>query len=275
MARAVLSVFVAVLLVLSGCSTFIDGGDSTPTVQVTPAPVPTDKPTPTPIPRIAPGVTTHGLINASALIDAHTAFLANTSYTVHSRRILKYPNGTVAARSVGTMRVEGNAIYSTGLSTRFSGERHTETWYSDGQILMKVTTNNSTSYNLITPPESFRRVFLPVPKLIMRSELRETTITERTAQNGTTLYHLKITTQNGATIRALIGPRGLIHNYTVRKPISRSISTIPNATHSIKTVQLTNIGTTTVERPSWYSRAINKTTTSEQNDHNNHRKHYN
>jgi hypothetical protein len=258
---------VAVLLVLSGCNAFTDRvTDPAETPTLTPASVPTDELTSTPVAQIAPGLTKYGLINGSTLVNAHTAFLRNTSYTVRKAWILKSPNGTVVARRVDITRVEGSRIYSTGESTGMPGQaRHVtyETWYGEKRGFTRRTYNNSTSYTRIphTGLSYNETIPVPGPSFYHAFESWRNPVIERLSRDGTTLYRLKETYRNdpaNITIYARIDTRGVIHNYTVRKPIS--FPPVPDASLSIKSIQVTNISATTVERPAWYAEAINTTT---------------
>lgn len=263
MQRAAFCVIVLVgLVAVAGCNAFSGSDPATP--PVTPAPVPTDDPTSSPVPRLAPGVTKYGLVNASALRHAHKERLENTSFTVHSAWILRYPNGTVAARSVETTRVgdNGNRTYSTWTVTGFPRPlKHGEAWHNaEWGIVKAVSKNNSTNYYRyqIRPQSDPARTSGIIWDFADLFDPQETTVTTLT-QNGTTLYRLNGTSrQPNVTIHILVDSHGLIHSYTMRTP---SYDTrFSNATWSIRTTQFTTIGTTTVERPSWYAEAINNTT---------------
>jgi predicted small secreted protein len=113
---------VLVCVVLAGCSGFagsgadadesrvggngVDGSDgSEPAANVTPAPVPGTAGTGTPGPRVAPGLATTGVTDASALAAAHGARLANASVTIRRVTTYRYGSGEVARREIRTTRV--------------------------------------------------------------------------------------------------------------------------------------------------------------------------
>lgn len=87
------ALLVVALLLVAGCSGFQPAdGDSAPADgTVTPAPLPDDGE------QLAPGVTTDGVANASALRRAHVDHLADRSYTFRSRYVVRHENGTILA----------------------------------------------------------------------------------------------------------------------------------------------------------------------------------
>lgn len=262
MSRSALNAVVfTALILLAGCN-FLGSDPSMKTPRVTPADVPTDS-TVTPREQIAPGLTKYGLTNASALIEAHTDFLTNTSFTVREVWILESPNGTVAARRVITTRVEDDRIYSKYNSTGLRGPVYQELWSGRNRCLKRIVYNDSSTYHRISCSESSHVEEIPEPSVeFYRSfESWNDPRIERVSVNGTLLYRLETTYQNrpsNITITALVDSRGVIHSFTIREPIT--YPPVPDATRSIRSIQITDIGTTTVERPAWYAEAINKTT---------------
>jgi hypothetical protein len=253
---------VAVLVVMAGCGALL--GDNEPASQVTPAPVPTDPSTTPSVSYLAPGLTKYGLINASALRETHTKHLENTSFTVREMWILKFPNGTVAARRMVTTYVEGTRIYRVTTINGFPRQvSEVETWYGETRSFGREVSNNSISYSqpsrdrpshveaIPKPGTHFNNVFEPW----MNPDI------DRVSRNGTTLYHLENilpSNPSNITVSARIDSRGFIRSYTVSEPIT--YPPVPNASRSIRSIQFTNIGTTTVERPAWYTEAVNRTT---------------
>lgn len=262
---ASVGLLVAILVVTSGCSALFGSNGATPTPQFTPAPVPTEEPTPTPVPLLAPGLTNHGLTNASALRESHTKFLANTSFTVREVWLLKLPNGSVAARRVVTTRVEGTSVYIVANYTGFPhpiSER--ETWYGENRSFTRTVYNNSISYSRLSREGPSHIEPIPQPGAYFNHVFEPwmNPVVERRSRNGTTFYYLEKSIRDSGsniTISARIDPRGFIRSYTVREPIS-SPYPVPNASRSVRTIQIIDIGTTTVEQPAWYDEAVNKTT---------------
>lgn len=105
---AVLGSVLIMLIVLTGCSAFPFDEDRATARTVTPAPVPTDRPTATPVLMVAPGVSATGIENPTALVDAHAALLDNISYTVHTRNVERYVNGTLRRRTTTHARFGAN-----------------------------------------------------------------------------------------------------------------------------------------------------------------------
>lgn len=247
------------LVAFAGCNVF-NSGSNTP--AVTPMDVPTADPTLTAVPQLAPGLTQYGLTNASALIDAHTAILANTSFTVREVWLLKYPNGTVAARRVSTKRVEDDRVYRTYESTGLLEPAQQEVWIGTKRSFGRITQNNSTSYYRISRARLSHNELIPQPPPAFLDAIasQSNSISKNVTRNGTTVYRLTAMSKNSSSQYAgsiLVTASGLIQQFTVRIPIS--FEPIPNASLSVRSVRITNIGTTTVERPSWYTEAVNAT----------------
>jgi hypothetical protein len=257
-----LQLFVIGLLLLSGCNAFTGmTADPAETPMVTPASVPTQPSTPAGS-SLAPGLTTDGLTNATTLLAAHTAVLTNTSFTIRRTVLFKYPNGTVAVRQISTTRIEGNTSYivSVRKHSGSSETTQTETWYGPNRSITKTITNDSVSYS---PPSRSGRVnqmwYPPVQQISRMFDPQQDPLVERVRRNGTTLYHLEKEYQYSNIIASMyISPRGVIRRYSVQNQFS-DIS-IPGITRKTLSIRITNIGTTTVDRPAWYAEAINKTT---------------
>lgn len=263
------------LLLAAGCSGL--AGDPTPTV--TPAPVPTDTPVRTPVPALAPGVTADGVEDPLALVEAHDSALRGTSRTVRLVRTIRYPNGTLVARRVQVTRIAADGerfhtIIDTGGPEVTSFRGRIEFWSDGSRLFQEITFDNRTSYAAM-PLEAYERqssiritspggetFFLPVIAV-------ETRVTGRVTRNGTTLYRLEGTAArpdllasatdadepHNATLRALVDARGVVHEF--RLAYDGTLDGRP--VRVVLTGRYTGVGTTIVDRPSWYRAALNAT----------------
>jgi hypothetical protein len=266
MQRPSLVVLVLVVLVaFAGCNGFFGGTDPTP--RVTPAAVPTE----TPAPQLAPGLTSNGITNVTALFVAHNATLRNTSFTKYKTSIDLYTNGTVTNRGTAVMRVvgENNGYYRTDTLAPDSPNETSriETWSNEERTLTKWTyANNTTRYTTTFWHDRTRaaRPFalrLQVATNHFNITTENSTLTARFTRNGTHFYRVRSTDWSSETsyiLQLLVDSRGIIHKYSI---IARDNNrTAPDAI-SIITANHTQIGTTAPpDRPSWYPTARNATT---------------
>ena len=291
----VLHLFVIALILLAGCNSFglADDSSQPDTSTVTPVPVPTDKPTSTPVPQLAPGLERNDL-NVDALVSAHNATLRNTSFTRKIVRTARFPNGTLYSQSSVVYHVEddGNISYSGNLTipqTEYEGVAnateltHYEGWISEKYGVIKSTyTNNTTTYTESSPQQtpsglssyavganSIRRLFTGT----------ETRVTDSVSRNGTTFYQVDSTvirmamaSPPGASLgrsklsfknlsqayqQALISSSGVVYRYRTEYNVTSGNETFNILIES----QYANISSTTVERPSWYGKAVNTSDT--------------
>jgi hypothetical protein len=279
------SVILVVLLVLAGCSGFPGSGPDASNVRVTPADVPTDDRTAVPRGQIAPGVTSTGVYNASALTHAHAQTLGNTSFTIRVNLTYHYTNGTQAGQTIGKLRVESGPpvliqahyrfavqqsdIRRSNRSPAIAGDR----WYGpDSRYGRTIYANNTTSYRAI--PERMHRdssydltYFRTINRTLSDVDTQVTQLT----RNGSTYYRIEgpmkreylsassSNKQNSSQNNSqwlLIDSRGVIHeyHYTVT-------SLGPNETtmHRHYDVSFQRIGNTTVKQPAWVEKARNRT----------------
>lgn len=274
-----LPLLVALGVVVAGCGGVLS--QPTPTEPTTPAPVPTPPSTPTPAPVLAPGLTANGIHDKHELVAAHSAVLANTSYTVRSSEVHTYANGTVRSSWSTTIRVSqtGTRVSGTRLLSglaRMSTPGHptrTEFYQEGDRGYMAKMNATGTYYDQVTvvPPEEARSV----PAILSGMSTR-VTVLRRGTDTDTTLYrvnlvnvtnpHRVVTASTSfvpgqvdvgnVTFTALIDPRGVIHDYQVT--FTYEISDRPFV-HVIRRVKYRGLNTTTVDRPSWYDAAVANT----------------
>lgn len=290
MQRASLASLVLVVFVMvAGCNAF-NGGSEMP--RVAPKDVPTAEPTQTPVSRLAPGLTLYGVVDPHALSQAHDAALNNTSYTYLESVTKEYINGTLRARQTVTTRVVDPigrfyTIVTKDLPRVPSPATHLRfEYWSDGTgMLVARTVGSNTTYQKF--PANRANVEISNSKqLSTLFQAIDTRVVNRTTRNGTTLYRLEATqitdpialfeltnifttpktatmyeNQRNVTFYALIDSHGLVHEY--RLAYTKTLVTNGrNVTiRTIISIRHTNVGSTTVERPSWYGTVMNQSQT--------------
>jgi hypothetical protein len=271
-----------VLLLLSGCNAF-SGGETAETPLVTPADVPTEEPRS--VRGFAPGLTRQGVVDPIALGRAHEAVLSNTSYTVLSKRTVRYTNGTVRMRETTTTQVvtpaERYYMIREQSSETIDDVNYTsikEAHWSDGtRVLVAKSQQNNTTYKKYESSDRFYyiSVFQRGRRFFDLFYAIDTHIASHTTRNGTTLYRLASTEiiqtdhlpgigyvykkPRNFTFHAVIDSRGLVHEYRLAYTVTLTETNQPTPVRIVKTVRYTRIGNTTVERPPWYHKA-NSTT---------------
>ena len=278
MHKATLVVLFAAMVVLAGCNGVALSGDDTPARTVTPAAVPTDEPTPTAVPRLAPGLAEGGVTDAFALGEAHASALDGVSYTLHEEFTVEYANGTAYNRGSTDAHLAANDsryyVLQNASGLLFGGGAFARAIWSNGErVLVADTTNESTSYD---SPRNVEGESMPPREALTidptkRQQLYaylgsvETRVTGTETRNGTTLHRVESTNVTNPaafevqwtdprdlSLVAFVDSRGLVHEY--RLGYTASLDGAPVEIH--RHVRYTNLGNTTVERPSWYDAAI-------------------
>jgi hypothetical protein len=218
---------------------------------LTPAPVPAVTATPVPLP---PGVTTGGVADADALLDAHRAALRDRSYTLDVRVTV---DGATSRR---TARVESPTRYYQREAlarqevtvTRFASDRTVYTRSAS------ATLTRYDRFDTVRPPGSQTvresRVLLSVGN----ATVFETAVDGRPAfvVRGSYPVHPAAPALTNVTLRAVVEPGGLVRSFTVEY-VRRDGGDRSNV---IREFTYSDIGATTVERPAWVNREFNVTT---------------
>jgi hypothetical protein len=279
-----LSLFLIPLLFLSGCNA-LGSGDNTAEPTVTPADVPTDERTPTPVSQLAPGLTRYGVVDRVALGTAHDATLSNTSYTYLSSVTERYANDTLRARQTTKARVvepKGRFYFVNNHTLRRvprvnNTDRRIEIWSDGTRVLRAATVGNNTTYQKGSSVGVSTSDFSNGAQFYTLFRAINTRVVDRKTRNGTTLYRIKSTkvphpsalsegrtniykNPRNLTFHALIDSHGTVHEYRLAYTATGTARNTNVTTRIVKTVRYTEIGSTTVERPSWYE-AANQTTT--------------
>lgn len=273
---AVLPALVALVVLLSGCSGVGESGTTSP--SLTPVPVPEVTPALSPVGDddrwLAPGLTDRGVEQAWLLGRAHETVLANTSYTARTVETTRYANGTVRGRIRTTVRATPGTFHTvstpTGTHARaypFPDAERVEVYGVDGRLHFAVTDADGTWHF------SFDRADAGVPSLYVLLSSVETRTAGTVTRNGTTLHRVRATELRESTgfavavgvaangfegsavgnvsLRALVDSRGLVREYELAYTLGRDGPDLRVTRH----VRYTDLGATTVERPSWYDEA--------------------
>ena len=284
MGRAIGSCVLVCLLVLAGCSGLIYGNERSDgsAASVTPAPVPAIEEAE----RLAPGLTTDGVRNASTLADAHNETLRNRSFTERTSLVFRYSNGTAYRELNRTTRVSetgGRFHYVVRRGTWMRSDRSSrppsrrfELWSDGDRTTLRADTlvNGTRQYYEISSREEelYQRWFTEPGggRLALLLNGSDTRLTERPNRSDVQLYRVVATdlpdrwlsTVDGpapprnATLSLFVSPRGFVHRYEIRYDTATDDGTPLTVTQQ---VHYSEIGVTTVPRPSWYGEVINRT----------------
>jgi len=266
----------AALLVLAGCSG-LAGDDRT---RPTPAPVPTDAPETASQRSLAPGVGPAGRTDPLALSLAHDRTVRNRSVTVRFERVRRYPNGSLHSRRARLVRASANR---TRLFSRFENDGPGATYFPEGgsvtvftdgtRLLQRTRRGERVSYGGL-PPSRYRVGTAPViPYLpgggrvyVVFASVQTRFAGVETA-GGVERYRVESVRQTGPaglagseqidavrnlSVTATITPAGLVRSYRLE------YVGIENGTPLTVTtvVSYRAVGSTRVERPPWYGRAM-------------------
>ena len=294
MSRSILAILLVFSLVFAGCSSVGFGESEPSTATLTPASVPTDEPTPTPVPQLAPGLKRNNL-DVDTLVHAHNTTLQNTSYTRKTVRTARLPNGTLFSQTIATSRVGQNGTISTSFNRtnvraaievpkNVSLVTDSQEWIKKEQAVSKATyTNNTTQYterSLRSGELGTLSGYLTGTRFIQTAfSGTESRVVDTASHNGTTLYIVNSTVLkmpgrgppgvsasdqdwifknlSQANQQALISTSGVVHRYRGNYEIALGNKTLDLTTE----IRYTDIGSTTVERPSWYDKASNTSDT--------------
>ena len=153
----------AAILTLAGCNGVLNGGDQQNTTSnstVTPVDVPTDQPTASSAQQLIPGLTSEGVTNSTALLQAQNAFVENHSTVTRSNTTITAKNGTVLTSINQTVRqsessgaVAFTANYTGSTSDRGNVTR-SEGWETDEGSYVRRTFKNGTVDYWSGPPNA-------------------------------------------------------------------------------------------------------------------------
>lgn len=275
---------VAVLVVVAGCSSPASPPTGTTTATATAAPVPTDQPSTF----LAPGVTPRGVADPVALAMAHRRTLGRTNVTVRIEESRRYANGTLRWRRTAIQRVDarGRTVRSHYVgefegSRRGSGLLSEFVRFPDATRVERYTVGDGAYHRYRFPSGDtwYVGAASPDPRLVDPGLVPlfwaiDTRVTAREVRDGTARYRLegsevgdpttlqrvflggRFADVRNVSFEATVDERGVVRRYRLTYTLVRTDGVVVLGTESVR---FTDIGTTTMERPDWYTAAVNAT----------------
>ncbi|UPV76570.1 hypothetical protein M0R89_18735 (plasmid) [Halorussus limi] len=224
-----------------------------------------------------PGLSADGVTDPLALADAHREALANASYTLATSYAFRRPNGTVLSQGVTTTRVApgGRPYYAVTSQTQRNATRplgiaryELATWANETRaVTARQVRGGEPTYREVNRE---RAPFDPNAQwelLYSAFAATNTTVVERFERDGTTLFRVVSTEQPGPELASLYGGSyslvAVVDSRGIVRTLQQTYRTTVEGRSTVvsRTVHLTRIGNTTVERPDWYEKAVANGTT--------------
>lgn len=219
-----------------------------------------------------PGITSDGVADTSALIDAHTEALQSTSFTVKSTRTMRSPDPEFTVTTNRTWRLNGSTPVRGRSVQTISAPDTAPEQYRAGPNRIEAYRNGSTAVERVTTPNgsSIRHVDLLNSSVRLNPALHRPTINELTtgtnvsvdpvSQNGTTLYRVSADLadtglRSNASLTLVVTPEGVVRELRT----ARTVRYRSGPRRITQRVRISDIGTTTVERPQWASATADPT----------------
>lgn len=211
-----------------------------------------------------PGITTDGVDDTSALIDAHTGALQSTSVTVTATRTMQNtdPDFTVSTnrtwRLNGSTPVRGSLLRTLSTSgaapDQYRSTPNRVVAYRNGSTTVKrVTTTNGSSTSRVDLLNSSVRLNTALHRsTIYELTTRETATVDPVSHNGTTLYRVSATLndtgiRSNASLTLFVTPEGVVRELRT----AQTVRYRSGPRRITRRVRFSDMGTTTVERPQW------------------------
>lgn len=269
-------VLVALLVALAGCGGFSGGPDESDrgpygVEETVNASTEEDE-------KLLPGLTTAGLTDPDALREAHLEAIDNRSHTVRatSEYVLRQGNGTTREVVERTISVdpEAGVVFEVIERSRegngsvaylgFEENRTDERWFGDRTLLRTEHGDGTVEYVAsgeveMATEERMVRASRPLFDPLADLDAREIPIAGAVEAEDGTYYviesHGNAPAEEGTEstdVRTLVREDGL-----VRQTVFERVAIENDAQTSVnRTVEVVDVGETTVERPDWYGEAI-------------------
>lgn len=224
------ALLVVALLLVAGCNGLqpSDPGTAPADGTVTPAPLPDDGR------QVAPGVTTDGIANASALRRAHVDHLEDGSFDYRTRYAVRHDDGTVLAgqRQRWTVDSEDRYVVRNSSGQLYPGTTdRVLTWSNDTVLVSRIEYENGSV--------DYRGDELPGPSVEERPpgvtllERYDPVVTDDRSANGTTEYLLadddvtqlpmgsyeNVTAAGPGQLRAVVTEDGFVRRARLTAPL--------------------------------------------------------
>ncbi|NHN61471.1 MULTISPECIES: hypothetical protein [Halorussus] len=219
-----------------------------------------------------PGLSAEGVTDPLAFADAHRATLRNTSYTVTATYTMQRPNGTVITHTVTATRVApGGSSYYAVLSASRSNESRTPglagydiaVWANETvAVTARQDGDGDPTYRRTTRDRAPFQVDRQWELLYSAVGTTDTAVVQRFERGETTLFQVASTGRSGSPSAhhhrsrygfvAVVDADGVVRSFQQRyRTTFRDRPAVVS-----RTVQVTAVGNTTVERPDWYGQAV-------------------
>ena len=216
-------------------------------------------------PLLAPGLTTEGVVDPTALADAHAAAVTNRSYTWRLTYV-ESVNGDEVGRATETVRVAEPAVYVSNVTREgFLVPRGPlSSWpaYADGERRYRLTADEVDVTELADDTDTGEPAARARQYVLGFVNGREMSV-GRTVSGGPRRYVVEIEGTNTSGIRnytatAHVSSEGLVYFFSG----SYCLTPVDDDRRQVclsLTMRYADVGATTVEPPSWYT-AWNTTT---------------
>ena len=211
-----------------------------------------------------PGITTDGVTDTSALIDAHTETLRATSFTVRSTQTMRSTDPDFAVttnrtwRLNGTSPIRGGSVRTIAVSGEApepytAGPNRIDAYRNGSNAVERVTTANDSSSRRVDRLNSSVRLNDALHRsTIYELTTRENVTVTRVSHNGTTLYRVtaalaETRIRSNASLTLFVTPAGVVRELQT----ARTVRYRSGPRRITRRVRITDIGTTAVERPQW------------------------
>jgi hypothetical protein len=219
-----------------------------------------------------PGLSADGVTDPSELVRTHTDTLQSQSFTVHTTSTMRGPEGEYRVVSNRTWRLDPtDTVRGHVVSTsRTVGDAPAQydarpdevsTWRAGSTTYRRVRTGDDATYRRVAPFNSSVKLSAALQRqAIYRLHTRTNATVEPVSRNGRRLYRVAAALNDtavttNASLTMLVDADGVVRRLrttqTVRYRSGTRVIT--------RTVRITDVGSTTVDRPDWYPTAVAET----------------
>lgn len=223
-----------------------------------------------------PGVNESGITDPLALVDAHQQTLDNTSYTLSTSVTYRRPNGTLASQGYTAMRVAPGASSYYAVTTQtvengtpwFAEERYDlAVWANETDgVAARQVSGEETTYHWTSRERAGFDPNTQWDLLYAALGSGGGEVVGQFERNGTTLTKIvssptesEVSPRLGYEFTALVDSQGVVRSIqTLHRTIIEDRPVVVS-----RTVRVSAMGNTTVERPAWFQQAVENRTTSD------------
>lgn len=218
-----------------------------------------------------PGVSSEGVTDPLALADAHRDALANVSYTMTTTFTFQRPNGSILSQGTSTSQVAAgsSSYYAVSAQTEWNDTRplgvggyELAAWANETDaVTARQFYDEEPTYRQTTRADAPMKPDTEWGQIYAALSATNTTVASQFEDDGTTLYRVVSTDQPGEnspysgrevySFVAVVDSQGVVRTMQVTyRTTFRDEPAIVS-----RTIHVTNLGNTTVERPDWYGKA--------------------